>query len=270
MAAPGSAPLGGRRPAATAASTGVRLYVFPHAGGSAVMYQHWPARFPPDWRVTALDAPGHGTLMRQPPLSDGAALVAHHLDRLAPELEHGEGPFAFFGHSMGALVAYELTRRLVAEGRRAPVWLGLSACGAPRTDGVVPVRAPARELSDDELRLRIPRLGGTPPKVLDHPELWRHFAPVIRADLRLVESWRPAPAEAPLPVPVSVFGGARDRAVGLNGLVRWTERCGELLAMHVFPGGHFYFHDDLAAVADAVVLDVATALRARSAPLAGR
>ncbi|MFJ3309405.1 thioesterase II family protein [Streptomyces sp. NPDC086549] len=266
MEAPGSAPRVGGRPAAAPA---VRLYVFPHAGGSGLMYQNWPALFPPGWRVVALDAPGHGTLMGQPPLSDGDALVGHYLDRLGPELDGSDAPFAFFGHSMGALVAYELTRRLVADGRTVPVWLGLSACGAPRADAPpVPIRT--RELSDEELRRQVARLGGTPPKVLDHPGLWRHFAPVIRADLRLVETWRPAPADTPLPVPVSLFGGARDAVVGLDALERWAERCGRLLAVHVFPGGHFYFHDAPEALTDAVVIGVATALRTPSAPLAGR
>ncbi|MFF3468941.1 thioesterase II family protein [Streptomyces sp. NPDC001984] len=248
---------------------GVRLYVFAHAGGSGLMFQDWPARFPSGWRVTAVDAPGHGTLMRQPPLTDGDALVGHFLDRLGPELDGCEAPFAFFGHSMGALVAYELTRRLLAGGRTAPVWLGLSACGAPRPDAPpVPIRT--NELSDEELRRRVARLGGTPAKVLDHPGLWRHFAPVIRADLRLVESWRPAPAGTLLPVPVSVFGGARDEAVGLDGLTRWAQRCERILAVHVFPGGHFYFRNDLRVVADAVVTGIDTALRTPSAPLAGR
>src|SRR4051794_34471962 len=212
MDAPGSAPRGGERPAAAA---GVRLYVFPHAGGSGLMYQDWPARFPPGWRVVPVDPPGHGTLMGQPPLTDGDALVGHLLDRLGPELRDPGAPFAFFGHSMGALVAYELTRRLVDEGRTAPVWLGLSACGAPRPDAP-PVPLPAHEPSDEELRRQVARLGGTPPKVLEHSGLWQLFAPVIRADLRLVRTWRPAPARTPLPVPVSLFGGARDRAVGLD------------------------------------------------------
>ncbi|MGW1171024.1 thioesterase II family protein [Streptomyces sp. NPDC002550] len=246
----------------------MRLYLFPHAGGSGLMYQNWPARFPAGWRVTARDAPGHGTLMGQPPLSDGDSLVAHHLDRLIPELDASRAPFALFGHSMGALVAYEVARRLTARGR-PPVWLGLSACGAPRPDGP-PVRVPARELSDEELRVRVARLGGTPPKVLNHPGLWRYFAPVIRADLQLVESWRQAPAGEPLPVPVSLFGGAEDAVVGLAALERWSGQCARLLATHVFPGGHFYFQDDLDAVIRAMTYDVTEALRLSSAPAAGR
>ncbi|GHE14112.1 thioesterase II family protein [Streptomyces alanosinicus] len=246
----------------------VRLWLFPHAGGSALMYQNWPPLFPAGWRVTALDAPGHGTLMDQPPLSDGDALVAHHLKRLIRELDASDAPFALFGHSMGALVAYELARRLTDRGR-APVWLGLSACGAPRQDAPpVPVRS--RELSDEELRRQVARLGGTPPRVLNHPGLWRHFAPVIRADLQLVESWRPAPADGPLAVPVSVFGGAEDAVVGPQALERWGERCARPPAMHIFPGGHFYFQDDLDAVTHAVANDVTTALHHSPASTAGR
>ncbi|MFF3919638.1 thioesterase II family protein [Streptomyces sp. NPDC001852] len=260
MRAPGSA-----APAdAPATVPAVRLFLFPHAGGSGLMYQNWPARFPADWRVAARDAPGHGTLMGQPPLRDGDALVAHHLDRLIPELNACGAPFALFGHSMGALVAHELARRLTARGR-PPVWLGLSACGAPRPYGP-PVRVSARELSDEELRRRVAQLGGTPPKVLDHPGLWRHFAPVIRADLQLVESWRPAPAAEPLPVPVSLFGGAEDAVVGLAALERWSGHCARRPATHVFAGGHFYFQDDLDAVARAVTHDVTQALRLTSAP----
>jgi surfactin synthase thioesterase subunit len=247
----------------------VRLLVFPHAGGSALMYQDWPVLFPPGWQVEALDAPGHGTLREQPPIADGDTLVGHFLHRLRPELDGSLVPFAFFGHSMGALVAYELTRRLVAGGGPAPVWLGLSACGAPRADAP-PVRPRAHELSDEELRRRLARLGGTPPKVLQHTGLWRYFAPVIRADLRLVETWRPAPADRPLPVAVSVFGGARDAAVGPDALEGWAERCGRLPAVHLFPGGHFYFRDDPNAVADAVVTDVTAALRTPSARFADR
>ncbi|MEU5599866.1 alpha/beta fold hydrolase [Streptomyces sp. NPDC020298] len=248
-----------------ATADAVRLYVFPHAGGSGLMYQDWPARFPPGWRVVAVDPPGHGTLMGQPPLTDGNALIGHLLDRLGPELRDTTTPFAFFGHSMGALVAHELTHRLVDDGPAAPVWLGLSACGAPSSDAP-PAPLPAGEPSDEELRRIVVRLGGTPRKVLEHDGLWRLFAPVIRADLRLVRGWRPTPARAPLPVPVSVFGGAQDRAVGLEALERWVERCARLLSVHVFPGGHFYFHDDLDALAHAVVVGVTTALESEKAP----
>jgi surfactin synthase thioesterase subunit len=260
MESPSPAPSSGHRPGAHGrpGHTGLRLYVFPHAGGSGLMFQDWPARFPADWRVTALDAPGHGALLGKPLITDGDALVGHFLDRLGTELESPGAPFAFFGHSMGALVAYELTRRLAAEGRRLPVWLGLSACGSPQP-GVPRTTVFPHDVSDAELRRRLAGLGGTPRQVLDHPALWRYFARVIRADLQLVAAWDPEPPEGELPVPVSVFGGAEDSAATRPDLARWAERCGELRGLHIFPGGHFYFRDDPTALAATIVADATAA-----------
>lgn len=110
----------------------LRLFVFHHAGGSHLPYRDWPGRFPAGWDVRTPDAPGHGLLMDRPAIGDALRLVDHFRTELDAELT---GPYALFGHSMGGLIAYELTRRLVAEGRTPPVWLGLSARGTPRPDG---------------------------------------------------------------------------------------------------------------------------------------
>ncbi|WP_329572831.1 thioesterase II family protein [Kitasatospora sp. NBC_01266] len=238
-------------PLTSVPSGGLRLFLFPHAGGSGPAFQDWRGHLPPHWRVTALDAPGHGARLRDPLITDGDALVGHFLDRLGPELDGSAVPFAFFGHSMGALVAYELTRRLVAAGRTAPVWLGISACGAPGPDGP-PVPVSPGGLSDAELLDRITRLGGTPPQLLAEPRLWRLFTPIIRADLQLLANWRPAPVTEPLPVPVSVFGGARDQVTGRPELARWAQRCDRFLGLRIFPGDHFYYQDDLPALAAAI------------------
>lgn len=237
----------------------LRLYVFPHAGGSSLMFHPWAAHFPAHWDVVAVDTPGHGTRWGESPLTDADALVGHLLEQLGPGLDDPHTPFAFFGHSMGALVAHELTRRLLAQGRTPPVWLGLSACGAPRA-GTRPTTALLHEATDDELRARLAQLGGTPPKVLEHNGLWAFFAPVIRADLQLVANWRPAPA-TPLPatVAVSVFGGTHDPAAGPADLSRWAAHCERYLGLHLLDGGHFYFHDHLHTLTTTVITDITTA-----------
>ncbi len=246
---------------------GPRLYVFPHAGGSQLMFQPWAPLFPGDWRLLAQDYPGHGLLAGQPPIGDADTLVDWFLDRLAGELDGTRAPFAFFGHSMGSLVAFELTRRLVAEGRRPPVWLGLSGCGAPRrdrtdgTDGAE--RAAPVELTDAQLRRKLIRLGGTPARILDDPELWSVFAPVIRADVSLVRDWRPPRELAPLPVALTVFHGEQDATAPAGDLTEWARSTEHFLGVRRFAGGHFYFQDDPATLADAVTADVRAALRAR-------
>lgn len=237
----------------------LRLFVFHHAGGSHLLYRSWPGLLPSSWDVRLPDAPGRGRLADEPPIDDARRLAGFFLDHLGADLR---GPFAFFGHSMGALVAYELTRLLAAEGREQPVWLGLSARGAPRPQGDGTRR---HELPDDELRVHLAAMGGTPLEVLEDPDLWGMFAPAIRNDLRLVESWRPLPGLPPLTVPVAVYGGVRDVVVAPERLADWERHAERFQGLHLFEGGHFYFQDDPGPLLARVVGHATAALEAATA-----
>ncbi|GAA1374906.1 thioesterase II family protein [Streptomyces beijiangensis] len=232
----------------------LRLFVFHHSGGSHLMYRDWPSCFPAGWEVRIPDAPGRGPRDVRPPLDGTGALLEHFLDELDTELT---GRFAFFGHSMGGLVAYELTRRLIELGRTPPVWLGVSARGTLHPDG-----DPTRRhlLSDAELREELTAMGGTSSSVLDHQELWDLFAPTIRADLRISETWRTKPLTEPLPVPLSVFGGTRDQVAPPHRLDGWSDATEHFLGRHLFDGGHFYFQGRLPEVAGRIQDDVRRAL----------
>ncbi|MGW7276656.1 thioesterase II family protein [Streptomyces sp. NPDC054864] len=232
----------------------LRLFVFHHSGGSHLMYRDWLPRFPADWEVRTPDAPGRGPRDARPPLHDAGALVEHFLHELGPSLN---GRFAFFGHSMGGLVAYELTRRLVEEGHRPPVWLGVSAHGALRPEGS---NARRHQLSDAELRRELAQMGGTSDLVLAHEELWELFAPTIRADLRISETWRTKPLTAPLPVPLSVYGGTRDQVAPPHRLEGWAATSAHFLGPRLFEGDHFYFRGRLGEVAERIQDDVRRAL----------
>ncbi|MFF1699303.1 thioesterase II family protein [Streptomyces sp. NPDC058257] len=232
----------------------LRLFVFHHSGGSHLMYRDWPPCFPADWEVRALDAPGRGPGDRRPPLNDAGALVEHFLHELGPRLA---GRFAFFGHSMGGLIAYELTRRLVEAGRTPPLWLGVSAHDALLPDGN---GAGRHLLSDAELRRELAEMGGTSSSVLAHEELWELFAPVIRADLRISETWRTKPLTAPLPVPLSVYGGIRDEVAPPHRLEGWAAASAHFMGLRLFDGDHFYFRDRLPEVAGRIQDDVRRAL----------
>lgn len=238
----------------------LRLFVFHHSGGSHLMYRDWQPRFPAGWEVRVPDAPGRGPRDERPALDDTGALLDHFLAELDPLLT---GPFAFFGHSMGGLVAYELTRRLLDSGRTPPVWLGVSARGTLHPDG-----DPTRRhlMSDAELRAELAAMGGTSSSVMDHDELWELFAPSIRADLRISETWRTPPLTAPLPVPLSVFGGAQDHVAPPHRMEGWAAASEHFLGQHVFEGGHFYFQDRLPEVARRIQGDVRRALLLARAP----
>ncbi|MEW2037745.1 thioesterase domain-containing protein, partial [Streptomyces sp. NPDC005534] len=117
-------------------------------------------------------------------------------------------------------------------------------------DTVSPVGGGGRHLlSDAELRCQLAAMDGTPPQVLARPQLWELFAPVIRADLRINETWRPGPAGAPLPVQLSVFGGRREQVAPPHLLGGWARTCEPFLGIRLFDGGHFSFQDRLPDVA---------------------
>ncbi|MGW3917096.1 thioesterase II family protein [Streptomyces sp. NPDC005070] len=241
----------------------LRLFVLHHAGGSHVLYRHWAAGLPDTWDVRPLDAPGHGLLLDVPQIDDAGRLADFLLRGIAPE---PGVPYALFGHSMGALVAYEITRRAVDRGLPPPVWVGVSARPAPQPAGQ---RAGLHELDDAELRTRLKLLGGTPGAVFDDPGLWALFDPVIRADLRLVDNWRPAPGAPPLPVALSAYAGAEDRSASPRRMAGWAGHAERFLGLRVFEGGHFYFQDDPAPLLRQMARDATAALdaaRARSLP----
>ncbi|MFE6774930.1 thioesterase II family protein [Streptomyces sp. NPDC057702] len=253
----------------------LRLFLFHHAGGSHLLYRGWAEEFPADWEICLVNAPGRGSLHDVGPLPSSAELVDYLVADLAPLLD---GPFALFGHSMGGLVAYELTRRLASEGRRVPLWLGVSAWGAPRVPGADDGRpegadgAPgggarlARHLMPDpELRDWLRSVGGTPAELLDNDELWALFAPTFRSDFAVVDTWRPTPGAVPPEVPLTVFGGRSDAVVPPARLAAWADHAPRYGGLHLHEGDHFYLRDHQTAVARQVTEALTPLLPTRTA-----
>ncbi|MFB6633427.1 thioesterase II family protein [Streptomyces sp. NPDC056362] len=235
----------------------LRLFLFHHAGGSHLLYRAWEQLFPADWEVCVLDAPGRGRLSGVPLIDNVEDLVTYFARELLPWTDR---PFAFFGHSMGSLVAYELTRRLTAEGRTPPVWLGVSACGAaPRSAPDTTAPRARHLLTDEELRDWLRSVGGTPAAVLDDEDAWSHFGPTFRNDFALVDTWRPRADAAPLRVPVSAFGGADDPVVGWERLAAWEGRTERFLGVDMLDGGHFYLVRHRTRLAGRITAAVAAA-----------
>jgi surfactin synthase thioesterase subunit len=237
----------------------LRLFVLHHAGGSHLLYRDWPAGLPDTWDVRLLDAPGHGHLLDLPQIMDAGHLADFLLRIMEPYLT---GPYALFGHSMGALLAYEITCRLADRGRPLPVWVGVSARAAPQPTGR---RSRYHELPGLELRTYLRLLGGTPGEALDDCDLWAVFEPVIRADLRLVENWRPSPGCGPLPVPLSAYAGGEDHVASPLLMAGWEERTEHFLGLRVFGGGHFHFVDDPRPLLRQIERDATAALHATGA-----
>ena len=171
--------------------------------------------------------------MRTPRATNMADLVAALYDSMQP---HSDQPFAFFGHSMGAVVAFELARLLRRRSQPLPRLVVASGARAPQfRRGHVPPHEPSEAEFIDSLR----RLQGTPPEVLDNPDLMRLILPALRDDATVYRNYIYA-EEPPLGCPILAYGGAEDPNVHRHHLEAWAEQTTMAFALRVFPGGHFY------------------------------
>ncbi|MDO0939357.1 alpha/beta fold hydrolase [Streptomyces sp. DG2A-72] len=227
-----------------ASDGGLRLVCFPHAGASATAYLRLSRTLPEGLDVLSVQYPGRQDRRQERPFTSLTALAKAVAGELAP---FADRPYAFFGHSMGAVVAYE-TARLLAERRLpGPQRLFVSGRGAP---GPRP-NVHDRLATDADVLAAVRRLGGTEQTVLDDPELLELVLPVLRADYRALGSytWMDGPA---LTVPVTALIGNSDPVVTVQEAVEWREHTRGAFSLEVFPGGHFYLDDQLTGVATAI------------------
>ncbi|MFF2847788.1 thioesterase II family protein [Streptomyces sp. NPDC058001] len=236
-------------------STGsaVRLVCFPHAGGSASFYHPVSVRFAPEVDVVALQYPGRQDRRKEPCVDDIAVLA----DRLAEEIGAlSEKPTVHFGHSMGAVLAFETALRLEAGGVNPPRAIVASGRRAPsrRRDERVHQRDDNGVIA--ELRL----LNGTDSAVFGHDELLRMALPAIRGDYTAIETYTCAP-ERRVRCGVTALTGDSDPWTTLEEAAAWKEHTDGAFRLQVFPGGHFFLTDHQNAV-NAEILKELDAARA--------
>jgi medium-chain acyl-[acyl-carrier-protein] hydrolase len=217
----------------------LRLFCFPYAGGGASIYARWAELLPPGVELAAVQLPGRESRLAEKPYAALAPLVETFAEVLAPYMEL---PFAFFGHSNGGLMAFELVRLLRRQGRQLPVHLFVGGRPAPQVKLTDP---PIHALPHDEFIAALRRFGATPEEVLESAEIMALVEPLLRADFALGETYVYTP-EPPLPVPISAYGGATDAEVPLWQVEAWQEQAGGAFRFETFPGGHFFLHDDRA------------------------
>lgn len=213
----------------------LRLVCVPYAGGGASAYAQWAQVLAPDLEVHAVRLPGRESRLSEPPLTAVEDAVAALGEELLATIRP---PFALFGHSMGALIAYELTRWLRAMGGPAPERLLVSGRQAPHLPRRV--RSPY-DLPDAQFIETLRSLGGTPEQVLDDAHVMRLLMPVLRADFKLNDAYQHRPGK-PLDCPVTAFGGWDDPVVGVDGLQAWQAHTEGPFTLHMFDGGHFFPH----------------------------
>ncbi len=215
----------------------MRLFCLPYAGGGASAYRTWQAAFPPDLQVAPVMLPGRESRLSEPLFRSTNDLVPRLVEGLLPFLDR---PYAFFGHSMGALLAFEATRLMRKRGMPLPRQLFLSSHRAPH----LPDRGlQVHQLSREDFRLALRNLGGTPQEVLDHEELMAIAEPILRADFELCETYICTPDDA-LDTPMAIFGGTADPDIPEEDLQAWREHTRAEMRLRMFPGHHLYVHEE--------------------------
>jgi medium-chain acyl-[acyl-carrier-protein] hydrolase len=221
----------------------IRLFCLPFAGGGASAYRLWPAALPSSVEVCPIQLPGREDRYREPALTSLVGLSRALSRELLPFLDR---PFAFFGHSMGALAAFETARALRHSAAPAPLAMFLAAYPAPQ----VPLaRAPIHQLPDAEFIEEMRRMQGTPEAVLGNAELMAFVLPILRADFEACDTYV-CPSEPPLACPFFMYGGTDDREVDSQGLARWREQTSGAFSQRMFPGTHFFVQSHRAPLLD--------------------
>lgn len=228
--------------------TKVRLFCFSHAGGSAAEYLPWQASLAPAIELCALQLPGRGMRMGEPALADLSTV----LEGLVGAIEDSDDglPYAFFGHSLGALLAFEVARLLRERRLRLPVHLFASACNSPSGCRLEPA---LHRLSDTELLAHLHTYNGTPKALLANTELLELLLPTVRADFSLVGNYRYQP-KAALAVPITVLTGRDDPHVRLDDLLGWAEQTTVGCDLHWFDGDHFFIRPHAKAIQQHIML----------------
>jgi len=228
-------------------SASARLFCVPHSGGGAATYRRWADWLAPEIELVAIRLPGRESRFREPPYHSAHDAVPDLVTAVKPLLDR---PHAWFGHSMGALVAYEACRaldpelvtRLIVAGRPAP---HLADDGPPLHDAPAP-----------QFLAGLHQLNGTPAELQRNERALEAFLPTLRADFAVVETYRPRPGP-PLACPVSAFGGTSDPVASREQLAGWQQYTTAGCTVRIFPGAHFFVHEHPDLVLPALASELA-------------
>lgn len=232
----------------------LRLFCFPFAGGGASAYRQWSAYFTPEIEVCPIQPPGREGRWGEPAFTDLFDLVENLAEVFGPLTGQ---PFAFFGHSMGGLIAFELTRELRRRGGRLPSWLMVSGARAPHLRSLSP---PLHRLPDQAFVREVTKFNDLPEQILSSPEYLELLLPALRCDLTLVETYRYR-KEAPLPCPISAFAGRDDRRAPCPVVAAWRAQTAASFTCRVIAGDHFFLFSAQDEMLAAVAADLRAAMR---------
>jgi len=222
----------------------LRLFCLPYAGGSATIYRDWGHYLPTGVDVTPIQPPGRGSRFKEAPYDSMDELVGDVTEALGQRLDL---PFSVFGHSLGAMVGFELVHRLRERFGVMPRHLFVSGCRGPHLPRC---GSQIHRLPDEQFIEGLTALNGTPREVLENPDLMQVMLRALRADFKLAETYG-CSGKPPLDCPITALGGAEDESVPQEELEAWSLQTTGSFNMWVLPGDHFFLH-----ASDTMVLQI--------------
>lgn len=214
-----------------------KLFCFPFAGGSSTSYNFLKKLLEPDIQVIPIELPGHGRRFNEPLLDSIDEMSEDAYHQLSEEL--GDTPFAFFGHSMGTLIAYQVSQKLQRRAKPLPEILFMSGRKPP----FLSVDRVRYRLENEELLKELSIMGGITQEFLDSEELMALFLPIIRTDLKAVETYDYTEEKTIFDIKIHVLNGIDDPYTDINSMALWKLYSSKSCEVHNFPGGHFFIHE---------------------------
>lgn len=235
----------------------LRLFCFPYAGGGASIFRDWSTHLSAQAEICPMQLPGRENRLQEAPVTQMHILIESLASALLPYIN--EKPFALFGHSMGALLCYEVARLLATEYALSPVCLFVSGSCAPQCQNLSSKASRKRvsDLSDAALMEWVCKLNGTSPIILQDNELMQLLLPAIRADFTLAETYTYVEGNT-LNCPLSVFGGTQDEDVQKRDLLAWLELTSGPSVVRMLPGNHFFLQTAQPLLLNAIQHDLAS------------
>jgi len=218
----------------------IKLYCFAYAGGNANIFSKWPNVFGDDVEVCAISLPGRWERMNEPSITCMNNLCWEIANAVLAE---SKIPFVFFGHSMGAILLFEVARQLRKQGAMTPEHLFVSGAQAPHTlnEPSVNRRKKICDMDDDELMGYLQLLSGTPSELLQDREMREYVIKIMTPDLQAIDGWQYRQTK-PLTQNISVFVGDKDPVIDLAAARAWKQHTLNNCELNVIVGDHFFIH----------------------------
>ncbi|MGE5557190.1 MAG: thioesterase II family protein [Bacillota bacterium] len=216
----------------------IRLFCLPYAGGSASVYLKWKKDLEPDIELIPMELAGRGKRFTTP-LYTGLPETIQDL-YLGFKNDLDSRPYAFMGHSMGSLLAYELARKIKALNHQGPVHAFLSGRYPPH---ITKTGKTLHALPPEQFKKEIMEIGGTPQEVMGHKELWDVFYPILRADYQILETYEFRPEDRQIDCDLTIFHGAGDKDVTREEVLQWRQYTTKSCRFRELEGGHFFLFE---------------------------